>query len=168
MELRTSTGRLSRQPARETGFTLIEIMIVTVILGIALALTVANLQTDDRQAAQREARTLVLSLQALQDRAVLGGRALALGFTDYGGTVWELNERGEWQESRQQEAGARNSPLTIDALTLGATPVAPGTRIVFLPEGVGVPFELTASLRGQAVRIGGDALGNIALKQDSQ
>ena len=151
-----------RQAARAAGFTLIEIMVVTVILGIALALTIANLQTDDRQAAQREARTLILTLQTLQDRAVLGGRALALSFTDQGTTVWERNERGDWQE-----AGTRNSPLVVEALKLGATLADPGARIVFLPEGVGIPFELTVSLRGQSALIIGDALGNMTLKQDA-
>lgn len=153
--------------ARQPGFTLIEILVVTVILGIALALAMANLQTDDRQAAQREARALVLTLQTLQDRAVLGGRALAFSFTDQGATTWERNARGDWQESGKQDAGPRNSPLAVEALKLGATQADPGARIVFLPEGVGIPFELTVSLRGHAAVISGDALGNLTLKQDA-
>lgn len=153
--------------AWQSGFTLIEIMVVTVILGIALALTVANLQPDDRQAAQREGHALILTLQTLQDRAVLGGRALALSFTDQGATIWERDERGDWQESRQQDEGARKSVLTVEALKLGATPAEAGARIVFLPEGVGMPFELTVSLRGHPVLISGDALGNMTLKQEA-
>jgi general secretion pathway protein H len=156
--------KLGAPPSR--GFTLIEILIVTIILGIALALTVANLQSDDRQTAQREARALMLTLQSVQDRAILGGRALGVSFSTEGPLIWERSDFGEWKPSPLRDAGAATVPLAIEALKLGATPAEPGARLVFLPEGVGLPFELTVSYRGHPAFIVGDALGNLTLRTE--
>jgi type II secretion system protein H len=155
-------------PASRRGFTLIEVLVVTVILGIALALTVANLQSDDRQTAQREARALMLTLQGVQDRAVIGGRALGVSFANEGPLIWERTDFGEWKPSPLRDAGAANAPLVVEMLKLGAAQAEPGARIVFLPEGVGLPFELTVSYRGHPASITGDALGNLSLGQEQR
>jgi general secretion pathway protein H len=145
-------------PARVVGFTLIEILVVTVILGIALALAAANLMPDERQAARRETDRVALAFEQARDAAVLGGNATAVSIEGEHVAHWTL-ANDVWQADTA--SGSAVTPTEVAALTVGGTPAAANERIAFLPEGVGVPFEMRLSYHGIASIIRGDALGNV-------
>ncbi len=160
-------GRHGAPAARHAGFTLIEILVVTVVIGIALTLAVAQLIPDDRQAARRDVDRVAFALAQARDAAVLGGNAGAVSIdagriqhwrrSDAAGERWRL-------DAAANDADAAPIASEVTGLTLAATPAATGERIVFLPEGVGVPFELRMAYRGLAGTVRGDALGNVTIE----
>ena len=59
------------------GFTLIEIMVVMVILGITLALVSVNFSQDDGKVLSEEANRLAALLEHAQNEAMITGNAIA-------------------------------------------------------------------------------------------
>ena len=92
-------------PARQAaGFTLLELMVVMVLIGIIFSFAVLSLGGDDvAELMEQETRRLVTLLDMAGEEAVLSGEELAVYFTDTGYEFMVL--RGErWQ------------PTTDDAL----------------------------------------------------
>ena len=157
-------------PRRCLGFTLIEILIVIVILGIATVLATANLFQTDEEALQQEGEKLMAVLQTARDEAAFGGRIIAVNIT---GDELRFAERdfadaSRWNASTLVELAARKIGRSVQAqLRVGASAAATiDDRITFFPAGVAEPFELL--LRGPAGtrKISGDAIGNMRLSKD--
>lgn len=144
---------------RATGFTLVEILAVVAIAGIVLALAAVNLFPSDAEVARREASGLALAVEGARDEAWFGGRPTAVAFSGGRFHQWRLAASGQWevQESRERALGeARVAALHVEGVAL-----APESRLVFLPDGFGVPFRIAVEVRGLARAIEGDAAGAV-------
>jgi len=83
-------------PGRSAGFTLLELMVVLVLVGIIFSFAMLSLGGDDlSEMMEQETRRLVTLLGLASDEAVLRGEELAVHFTDEGfeflvlqDTVW--------------------------------------------------------------------------------
>lgn len=150
-------------PSPSKGFTLLEILVVTVIIGIGLSLVIANLQPDDAQAVRRDAYKLAGQLEQLQERALFGGQAIGVTFGAEGPQTWMRDAKGEWVVTTI-DAKAVAADIPVERFRLGANPVDADARMVFLPDGMNVPFELTVGRNGHRFVISGDPLGRIAVK----
>lgn len=158
--------RLLTTPVRSAGFTLIEILAVTVIIGIILVLAAANFFPDDRQVARREVERVVLALEAARDAAVFGGTATAVSVEDHRVLRWRRDDRGSWQpdSSAETQAVALAPEVAITALSIGAAPADANSRLAFLPDGVGIPFEIRLAYRGVTGSISADPLGKLRIE----
>lgn len=161
---RSSTGRRCARTLRtgSVGFTLIELLVVTVIIGIGLALALANLQPDDSQAARRDAHALAGHLERIQERALFGGQAIGVTFGADGPQTWQRDAKGEWI-AVTVDANIRKADIAVEALKLGAKVMETDARMVFLPDGMSLPFELIVSRNGHRFLITGDPLGRISV-----
>ncbi|MBL0125458.1 MAG: GspH/FimT family pseudopilin [Betaproteobacteria bacterium] len=153
-----------------SGFTLIEILVVIVILGITTVLATANLFQTAEEKLQQESEKLLAVLQIARDEAAFGGRVIAVTIT---GNEIQFLERdfadpSRWNASAIEGLRPHTLSDTFSArLRVGsASADAKDNIITFLPIGVAAPFELALSGPAGNRKIAGDAIGNLRLGKD--
>jgi type II secretion system protein H len=161
----SATGTRRPAPARPqsgnhaVGFTLIEVLVVVAITGIIIAVASINLFPSDAQLARRESATVAMALEHARDAAWFGGRPTAVTFDD--GRLREWRFAGErWNASRESALAAG---VQVTALYVDGQELKPGERLVFLPDGLGIPFRVALDVRGLAWAVDGDAAGAVTL-----
>lgn len=148
-------------PRRHAAFTLVEVLVVVAIAGIVLALAAVNLFPSDAQEARRASGMVALAIEHARDAAWFGGSPTAMSFDE--GRMREWKRIGDtWQPD-----GARDKPLEdtmrVVGLFVDGQPLTGGERLVFLPDGLGVPFRVALEVRGLAWAVEGDAAGTVTL-----
>jgi hypothetical protein len=135
--------------------------VVVAITGIILAVAAVNLFPSDAQVARRESGAVALAIEHARDAAWFGGRPTALTFDDGRLRVWRL-AGDSWQPDSARdlalEGSVRMVGLYVDGEALKA-----GERLVFLPDGLGIPFRVALQVRGLAWAVEGDAAGAVKL-----
>lgn len=170
--------------SRSSGFTLIEVLVVTIILGIALSLAVANLIPDEREKVRIEAERVLILLEQVRDESAMSGKAIAVEVRENTMQFYKRDQKSvetKWLPLETLNGSVISArPFangTIGDLYLGslspntAKPAGPGALATFQPAGVAAPFELkirsAASAQNvQTIRI--DALGNLSLSAISK
>ena len=152
---RLSPQRYDRRHAqhyRQTGFTLIEILVVLFIVSIMSGLVVVNLPSFTRtQDFDTEARRLEVLLQMAREHAVV--QAVEMGFTveDDGYSFYYYDEIAQsWAQMQQAPFGVRKLPETITlsleivgkGFSLADNEDAKGPKLLLLSSGETTPFEL--------------------------
>ena len=162
---------------RDSGFTLLELLLVILLMGIAVSLVSISLSGSERHL-EVEAKRLATLIDHAVGRARLTGVSLAWQAQERGyrfmrrDEVWhELPQTGdEVLHARQLPEGlsvAVIPPAGAGAMTSGASPV-PAT-VVFPAGGLGKPFVLRmVGAGGAAYRIAGDANGHIDLAREAE
>jgi hypothetical protein len=102
---------------------------------------------------------VALSVEHARDAAWFGGQPTAMTFS--GGRMREWRLAGDqWEPDAARDAplasGARVTALHVDGEAL-----APDERLVFLPDGLGIPFSVALEVRGIAWSVEGDAAGAV-------
>ena len=88
-------------PGRSAGFTLLELMVVLVLVGIIFSFAMLSLGGDDLgEMMEQETRRLVTLLELASDEAVLRGEELAVLFNDDGYEFLIFNNTA-WQSSEE-------------------------------------------------------------------
>jgi general secretion pathway protein H len=153
-----------RRPVR--GFTLVEIMVVMVIIGITLGLVSLNVMPSPRQDLQAEARRLSLLLQLARDEAIVRNRLITFEATPdryhflvRNETRWDLITH----DDLLRERAFKNAPLTLMLDPASAGTVNP-LRITFGREPVDKPFTLTLATSGYQVAIRADGVGHFTVE----
>jgi general secretion pathway protein H len=150
-----------RSAARGAGFTLIEVLVVVAITGIILAVAAVNLFPGDAQIARRESGLVALALERARDTAWFGGRPTAISFDEGRLREWRL-AGDSWQPDP-----ARDRPMSDDIRVTGlyvdGQRLESRDRLVFLADGLGVPFRVAMEVRGLPWAVEGDAAGSITL-----
>lgn len=93
---------------RETGFTLVELMVVMAIMGMAAAAVVMTLPSDDR-ILRDEADRLAVRLAAVRDLAVVEGRSAAAVISP-SGYGFEQRRDGAWEMVQGRAFAQREWP----------------------------------------------------------
>lgn len=151
-----------------SGFTLIEILVVMVIVGITLALIGLNLMPDDQRVLRNEAQRLALLLEQARDEAVLGSEAIGWSTVDGHYNFWRRDEEGKWVAWTQDALWRErqfSSGVEVRALRINRNAAPPSERLSFSPAGLGVPFEIDLGLNAARIEIVGDAQGKVTLKE---
>ena len=154
-------GATGREPAvRARGFTLIEILVVVAIAGIVLAVAAVNLFPSDVEVARRESARVALDLEAARDDAWFGGLPTAVSLDGGRVRTMRLNSEREWRPMPGRDR-ALPADVRLTALAIDGTPVPLREPLVFLPDGLGVPFRIGLEVRGLGRAIEGDAAGRV-------
>jgi len=155
---------MQRSPQR--GFTLLELLVVLVIVGIMLGFVTLNAMPSERQALQNEAQRIALLLQLARDEAIVRNRPIAFEVDQYRYRFWVRDENNTWQaiekDDMLREREFKRAPinLAIEPPMMDQNNVL---RIVFGREPVDKPFVLSLSLGEARVAIRADGIGNFTV-----
>ncbi len=148
------------------GFTLVELLVVMVIIGITLGLASLNAIPSPRQNLQQEAQRIALLLQLARDEAIVRNRQVAFEanperyrFTVRNDTGWEPVTRDDLLRERTFKSGPLRLVLEPNN---SANPAS--LRIVFGREPVDKPFVLTLATGPDAVAIRADGVGHFTVE----
>jgi hypothetical protein len=134
---------------------------VVAITGIIIAVAAVNFFPGDAQVARRESAHVAMALEHARDAAWFGGRPTSITFDE--GVLREWRLAGEsWKAD-----GARNQrldgSLRVAGIYVDGQPLKAGERLVFLADGLGVPFRVALEVRGFRWAVEGDAAGAVTL-----
>jgi general secretion pathway protein H len=153
-----------RRAAR--GFTLVELMVVMVIIGITLGLVSLNAIPSPQQHLQNEAQRLALLLQLARDEAIVRNRLVAF---EADGEHYRFLVRNEtrWDplagDDLLRERPFKNAPVSLLIDPPGAGSGTP-LRITFGREPVDKPFLLTLASGDAHVAIRADGVGHFVVE----
>lgn len=159
-------GSPRRPMRRDGGFTLVEIMVVMVIIGITLGMVSVNVLPSPRQDLQAEARRLSLLLQLARDEAIVRNRPITFEATPEryhflvrNETRWDLITNDDVLRERE----FKNAPLSLLLNPTSAGTIDP-LRITFGREPVDKPFTLTLASGNNQVAIQADGIGHFTVE----
>jgi general secretion pathway protein H len=150
-----------------SGFTLVELMVVMVIIGLTLGLAALNAIPSPRQDLQKEAQRIALLLQLARDEAIVRNRQVTF-VADSERYRFLVRNETRWDtvtnDDLLRERGFKNAPLQLllDPPSAGA---ANPLRITFGQEPVDKPFVLTLASGDNSVAIRADGVGHFTVEQ---
>lgn len=155
------------RPARAAaGFTLVEIMVVMVIIGITLGMVSFNALPSPQQDLQKEAQRIALLLQLARDEAIVRNRLVAFE-ADTARYRFLVRNETRWdpvtEDDLLRERPFKSAPVTLLMEPPGTYPDKSVTRITFGREPVDKPFVLTLANNGSQVAIRADGIGHFTV-----
>lgn len=152
---------------RAGGFTLVELMVVMVIIGITLGMVSLNALPSPRQNLLDEAKRLALLLQLARDEAIVRNRLVAFeaGTESYRFIV--RNEQNGWDQIVDDDL-LRQRPFKNAPVSVLLDPPGAGTgnpmRITFGREPVDKPFVMTLMSGDNSVSVRADGIGHFVVE----
>ena len=162
--------RMAKQKMHTRGFTLIEILVVMVIIGIMLVSVAIKIFPDERQTLRQEAERLGLLLEQARDEAFLSGRSIAWTMQKHSYEFSSLNAERQWTPiTNNQILRTRSLPtsITLSALSINQLPVDLNTHLIFSPSGLNTSFTATLTLQGYRLILQGDNVGHVKIKDEN-
>ena len=168
------SSRRGFRPARERGltpphacgFTLLELLVVVLIMGLCVGLVSAIARPDDGVVLRVEAERLaqLLDLAAVESRLTGKPIAWTAALTAQGSQYrfWRLRDDGSWSEADESSLRPRSLPpgMAISDLRIEALPSQAGVRLEFNPYGARA-FDFQVSLGAAHYSVAGSALGEV-------
>ena len=151
----------------QRGFTLIEVLVVLVIIGIMVGLVSVRMMPEDNDRLRTEAERMALLLEQARDHAVVAGEPIGFSVEQGHYRFWVRDAENQWVPLGGDEL-LRQRPLAdgvqLAALQVNRAPLAEGDRLLFLPTGSNEPFTADLALNAARARIHGDRLGRVSIE----
>ena len=153
-------------PTRQRAFTLIEILVVIAIVGIATGITFALAAPDPRDIALRDARELARGVDYVSRSAQWRHELLGISVEGDRVRYWRRDPGGaRWHEA--DEAALRSWTLpgaaVARALDYAGRPIAADSVIPLLGSGRNEPFSFAVDAGSWRARVASDPLNRISI-----
>jgi general secretion pathway protein H len=151
-------------PLKHRGFTLVEILVVLLVLGVALALVAANVVGDERREVAREAKRLAGALEHAASLAQWRAEPVGVSAEGGGYRFWRRDEDGRWIAfSGDDVLAARSLPggLTVAPVSYAGAPVAAHAILPLRPSGRNEPYTLRLDAAVASAVIESDPLNRV-------
>ena len=146
------------------GFTLIEMLVVLMIMGLFVGLVSTITRPDDRAVLQLEADRLAQLLDFAATDARLTGKSVAWTADESGYRFWRANDEGSWSEIRDSELlRARTLPQGVAVTDFRVENMRPqgAMRLEFAPQGSSLAFTIGMSLGTERYAVAGSPVGEV-------
>ena len=156
-------ARAERQPASR-GFTLVEVLVVLVLLGVLAAMIVPAVRTDERRTLEREAARLAGALEQASATAQWRGETLGISADGRSYRFWRRDADGQWGVLVQDEGLApRVLPTSVEiaADRFAGAQVARDAILPLRPSGRNEPYRLLLSADQWYVPVDADPLNRV-------
>ena len=163
---------LRHQPNKKSGFTLLEIMIVVVIVGLLMSAVVPMISRSSDDVLKEQADRFSALVKLAQDESILQSRQLGLkikeqsySFLQQEDENWVAFEEGPFR--KRQLSGGTKIVLHLDDIDVSLAEGVVGNKktkpqIFILSSGEMTPFSATFSFRsGANITVNFDAIGNV-------
>ena len=151
-------------PGRVRGFTLIEMLVVLMIMGLFVGLVSTITRPDDRAVLRQEAERLTLLLDFAAAEAQLTGKSIAWTGDASGYRFWRAADDTSWAEIRDGELlRARTLPPGVAVSRFRVENMRPqgGMRLEFAPQGSALAFNIALSLGSERYAVTGSPVGEV-------
>lgn len=153
--------------SRTHGFTLIEMLVVLMIMGLFVGLVSAITRPDDRTVLRMEAERLAQLLDFAAAEAQLTGRSIAWTADASAYQFWRLGEDSSWAEIRDGELlRARSLPQGVAVSGFRVENMRPrgAMRLEFAPQGSPLAFTIGMSLGAEHYSVAGSPVGDVSTR----
>ena len=145
------------------GFTLLEILVVLLVVGIVAATVAIGISPGDRQETEIEASRLADLFEEAASEASSRDETLGWSGNDNVYIFWKKAEDGTWNEIEGDDLFRRHA-LRGDVRIGGIDGVlAPEKKIVFDPSGINKPFTISLSGNHSKADISFDAMNRVTV-----
>ncbi len=159
-----------RQKWHPRGFTLIEMLVVVMVMGLLIGLVSVSLRPDERGLLKLEADRLAQLLTLATEEARLTGKNIRW-VADAGGYKFSrLRPDGEWSEIRDNDLlRARSLPqgMAISGLRIEAGRPLSVMRLEFPPYGSPLLFAIDMSLGAVRTTVVSTPIGDVQVQPDT-
>lgn len=154
---------ITHYPLR-SGFTLIEMLVVMLIMGLFVGLVSAIVRPDDRTLLRFEADRLAQLLDLAAEESRLTGKAIAWTADGSNYRFWRFQEDSGWSEIRDSDtlrARALPQGIRISDLQIEAMRPQGDMRLAFSPYGLTPSFNIEMSFGSERYTVTGFPAGTV-------
>ncbi|HEY6096242.1 MAG TPA: prepilin-type N-terminal cleavage/methylation domain-containing protein [Gallionellaceae bacterium] len=169
MMLISAPGIYSR--SRQTGFTLLELLVSLVVLSIAISLVALNLAPDDQAELHTEAERLALLLENANNEARISGRELAWSSTSAGYHFLRKNDYNDWvviDDNSQFKPRSLSEHIRIGEVRLEEKVLKRDELLLFSTSALPLPFRIKMKTNSSTLEISGKSTGEVSILPPNQ
>lgn len=156
-------------PSIAKGFTLVELLVVMLVMGIALGMVVLQLMPDDRAALREEAARLALLLENAGFEARSSGHSMAWSGENTHYLFWKKNDYNDWTRIQDDTSfRPRTLPdgIQINEISVEDQPIIHGEQLAISASAFALPFRIRMSNAVASTNVIGKSTGEVIVESN--